>query len=80
MKKLLYLTSIFFAFVLVFNSCVKEPPVDNSGGTGGTGGGGGGGTGGGGGGGTTPPTVTTPSTLFLARQNVSAPNYGFSTT
>ncbi len=69
MKKAICLIGIILTTILfTFNSCVKDPPVDNTGGSGtggGTGGGGtgGGGTGGGGtgGGGTTPPTVTTPT-------------------
>jgi major membrane immunogen (membrane-anchored lipoprotein) len=53
MKKIIGLTGIILTSILfTFNSCVKEPPVDNSGGSGSGGGsGGGGGTGGGGGGG-----------------------------
>jgi hypothetical protein len=77
MKKAIFLTSIIFTtIVLTFNSCVKDPPVDNTGGTGT----GGGGTGGGGTGGTTPPTLTVPSTTFLARQDVSVGSYGYYTT
>lgn len=83
MKKVIFLTSfVFTTIVLTFNSCVKDPPIDNTGGTGtGTGGGGtgGGGTGGGGtgGGGTTPPTVTAPNTTFLSNQDVTANSFGY---
>ena len=85
MKKIICLTGIILTTILLtFNSCVKDPPVDDTGGSGtgagGTGGGGTGGGGTGGGGGTTPPTVTTPSTLFLASQNVNAASYGYVTT
>lgn len=84
MKKIICLTGIILTTILLtFNSCVKDPPVDNTGGSGTGGGTGGGGTGGGGtggGGGTTPPTVTTPSTTFLASQNVNASAYGYNTT
>jgi hypothetical protein len=69
MKKTIFLLSIILTGILLtFNSCVKDPPVDNSGGSGS------------GGGGTTPPTVTTPSTTFLASQNVNASAYGYYTT